>query len=167
VDERQHIAAKTLAQGGTEREAAAAAGCSLASITRWKRRADFKELMLQYSSPLRVAIAQGAAPSNLFALIPERESKLLEKLEKMAATLGEILERRLGDLSEDDLITEIPTRLLPSFMKAYIDAYESIANALDRLSGYELILSEVSKINEKSEQTSKNTMPRNFDGNSK
>ena len=167
MDERQHVAAKALAQGGTEREAAAAAGCSLASITRWKRRQDFKDLMLQYSSPLRVAIAQGAAIGDLFALIPERESKLLEKLEKMAAKLGDILERRIDALTEDDLITEIPTRLLPSFMKSYIDAYEAIANALDRLSGYELILSEVSKINEKNEQTSKTTLPRNFDSNSK
>jgi len=143
LEPKHYAAAKTLGRGGTEREAAAAANVSLASITRWKRQPEFTAAILAVSDPVRTAIATHATMADVFELIPERESKLVLKLERIALKLGEILESRLDELEPS--IDDIPTRLLPQFLRAYIECVSAIQATLDRLSGYDLIVQELGK----------------------
>ena len=150
IEEKHHRAAKLLANGNTEKKAATAAGVSPASIARWKRRAEFKALIHQYSEPLRTAIESANGPDNfdLFELIPKQELAIIADLKRVAEKLGSTILTRLGSLSDDE-IGEIPTRLIPSFIKCFIDVGDAVQRANDRRSGYELIVSELEKIIEK------------------
>jgi CBS domain containing-hemolysin-like protein len=53
--------------------------------------------------------------------------------------------KRLEALTDDE-IEEIPTRLIPSFVKAFTDALETLQQANDRHSGYALVVDELGKI---------------------
>ena len=136
-------AAKILGRGGTELEAATAANVSRSAISRWKRQPEFTAAILAVSDPVRTAIATHATMADVFELIPERESKLILKLERIAIKLGEVLEQRLDELEPS--IDDIPTRLLPQFLRAYIECVSAIQATLDRLSGYDLIVQEIGK----------------------
>jgi hypothetical protein len=150
IEEKHHKAAKLLGNGATEKKAANAAGVSLASIARWKRKTEFQELITQYSEPLATAIesANGADNLELFELIPAEELAIIADLKRVAEKLGSTVLKRLGSLSDDE-INEIPTRLIPSFIKCFIDVGDAIQKANDRRSGYELIVAELEKIIEK------------------
>ena len=150
ITEKHHEAAKLLANGTTEKKAAAAVNVSPASISRWKRQEEFKALMIRYAEPLRAAVKSTATPENLdlFDLIPAQESALIADLQRIVEKLGSTVLGRLATLSEDE-ISEIPTRLIPSFVKSFIDALDALQKANDRRSGYELIISELEKIVEK------------------
>ena len=148
-------AAKILGRGGTELEAATAANVSRSAISRWKRDGDFKAAILAVSDPVRTAIASHATMADVFELIPERESKLVLKLERIAIKLGEVLESRLDELEPS--IDDIPTRLLPQFLRAYIECVSAIQATLDRLSGYDLIVQELGKNGKNGQDTSKSS----------
>jgi transposase len=150
IEEKHHRAARSLANGNTEKKAATAAGVSPASIARWKRRDEFKALIHQYSEPLRTAIESANAPDtfDLFELIPKQELAIIADLQRVVEKLGSTVLKRLGSLSDDE-VGEIPTRLIPSFVKCFIDATDALQKANDRRSGYELIVNELEKIIEK------------------
>lgn len=147
-------AAKVLGRGGTENEAATAAKVSRSAISRWKRDPDFKAAVLAASDPVRTAIVQNASAADVFELIPERESKLVLKLERIAVRLGEVLEERLTEL--EPTIDDIPTRLLPQFLRAYIECVSAIQATMDRLSGYDLIVQELGKNGKDTGKSSQN-----------
>lgn len=150
ITAKHHEAAKLLANGTTEKKAAETVGVSPASICRWKRQEEFKALMIRYAEPLRAAVASTATPENLdlFDLIPAQESALLADLQRIVEKLGSTVLGRLATLSEDE-VAEIPTRLIPSFVKCFVDALDALQKANDRRSGYELIICELEKIIEK------------------
>lgn len=147
-------AAKILGRGGTEMEAATAAHVSRSAISRWKRDPDFKAAILAASDPVRAAIASHASAADVFELIPERESKLVLKLERIAIKLGEVLEQRIDEL--EPTIDDIPTRLLPQFLRAYIECVSAIQATMDRLSGYDLIVQEIGKNGKDTSKSSSN-----------
>jgi AcrR family transcriptional regulator len=147
INEKHHRAAKLLANGSTEAKTAAAVGVSLASISRWKREDEFRALIIRYAEPLRAAVEATATPENLdlFEQIPASESALIAELQAIVAKLSSTVLKRLEALTDDE-IEEIPTRLIPSFVKAFTDALETLQQANDRHSGYALVVDELGKI---------------------
>jgi transcriptional regulator with XRE-family HTH domain len=147
INEKHHRAAKLLANGSTEAKTAAAVGVSLASISRWKREDEFRALIIRYAEPLRAAVEATATPENLdlFEQIPDSESDLIAELQAIVAKLSSTVLKRLEALTDDE-IEEIPTRLIPSFVKAFTDALETLQQANDRRSGYDLVVTELGKI---------------------
>lgn len=147
ITEKHHKAAKLLANGTTEAKTAAAVGVSGASITRWKRRDEFKALIIRYAEPLRAAVEATATPENLdlFDQIPVAESSLIADLDAVLSHLSGLLLKRLEGITETE-IDELPIRLIPSFTKAFIEGLEALQNAHDRHSGYALVVDELGKI---------------------
>ena len=142
--ERHHKAAKALANGASERVAAEELNICAMTISRWKRDEEFRALILQYSSPIRTAIANSnsnGAITDLYHLIPDREAPLIAKLETMLEKLGGILNDRLATLEAE--IDDIPIRSLPPLLRAYCEGVQLLQQSHDRASGYELISREL------------------------
>jgi len=151
IDERHHSAAAVLARNGTYSEAAAAAGVSIPTIARWKRDGEFRSIILRYSDPLRQAARTVIDPASadFYKLIPQRESQLLGKLEAIVEQLGQVVSERIEMMDKGE-IEDIPVRLLPSFVKAFSEGVKHLQDSHDRLSGYSIVIDELTKLKDES-----------------
>lgn len=141
--ERHHKAAKALANGASERVAASESGVTSMSITRWKREPDFRQLILKYSPAIQAAMTtSGHSFIDLYELIPDKESHLIEGLEKMLEKLRRILNECLHEVN----VADIPPRQIPALFKAYVEGLNTLQAAHDRVTGYELIARELGDI---------------------
>ena len=141
--EKHHRAARSLANGASERAAARESGASESSILRWKKDPDFRQLVLKYSPAIQAAMsASGHGLVDLYELLPEKESRLIARLETLLENLGSIL----GECLDEVNVADIPPRQIPNLFKAYVEGLNTLQAAHDRLTGYKLIARELGDI---------------------
>lgn len=147
LDNRQKQAAKLLGEGATNRQTAHAVNLSESTILRWKRLDEFKELVAKNTPKGKVVEALSSQAENMQALELAKESEIIlaTELRELLERLSEVIGKRLSNL-DDDEISEIPIRLLPTLFNAFTQGIETLQTGHDRLSGYKLILDELSKI---------------------
>lgn len=121
------------------------------TLLRWKRRSDFRALVadraivVESVNDASIEILENARDDELVLMVELREA-----LEQMARVIG----ARLKNMTDDE-ISELPTRLIPTFLNSFTDGLGSLQTAHDRLTGYGLLLKELGVILEGSDTATK------------
>lgn len=148
---QQLKAAAMVASGDKNRDVCEALDIGESTLLRWKRRSDFRSVVAE-----RAIVVDSATDSTVEVLQNARDDELIlmvelrEALEQMARVIG----TRLKTMTDDE-ISELPTRLIPTFLNSFTDGLGSLQGAHDRLTGYGLILKELSGILESDHTTTK------------
>lgn len=133
-DFRHKTAASALANGFSIKEAAKSAGVSEATVTRWQRNPEFKDLL----SKERMAIFDHMDSRDREIFVANEDLRV--KKIRIASKLLEKIEERIETLSADDL----SPRLLPAYIKAVVDLQDgsehdlSVAVKVAKRYGFEL-----------------------------
>lgn len=145
ADAKQKIIS-LLSEGKTATEAAAAIGCSRATVQRVKKDPNFASLMQIASGMARTKqlSEQGDRVVATLETLKEREPQIQQGLWDMFEGLSRLFQQVLKQTSPED----VSPRQLPALAKSAADIANAYADFADRVNGLSVLADEVKKIND-------------------
>ena len=153
LSERHRLAAELVAEGHGNRAICERLSIGESTLLRWKRREDFRTLVSEFLPPGQ------PSPLKEYSLevlenVRDDEIILMTELRETLEAVVRVVRIRIKHLDETE-ISQLPVRLIPTFLNCFADGLGTLQNAHDRLSGYSLLMKELGQILESDSSATK------------
>ena len=121
-------------------------GCSRATLQRFKKTAEYQEMSQKASKTLATAAIehQGKLVVSQLTQLQEQEPLIKQSLFERFQQLDQIVSEALDNIDPQD----VSPRQIPSMVKAMVELASSYAAFEDRITGIQVIASEIERLNQ-------------------